>query len=199
MKFDATELSVRATPDAGEIKAEYHFKNDGDKELIVLALDGECSCTSAKSDRVRYRPGESGVIQVTYVPKIGDSGAQQKKVTISTDDATTPVVKLVLKTELSRFVKLAPGALVWKESEAEVDKVISLGSSLGKILDVFDAVSLHGGVHVLVAKTGDSFEVKVRPTKTGVFEDFVRIRVTIENVGIRTYQVPAYRRTDSGS
>lgn len=190
--FEATEVNAEAEVDAPSIKAQFKFTNTGSSELMILTVEGECGCTSAKADRVRYGPGEKGVIAVTYTPTARDHGVQLKKITVTTDDATEPVVRLALKTELRSYVTWGPTALVW--SESGLDKVVTFQGDLGKIVQVVHVASLRGKARASIVKSDSQFEVKVTPLAEGAFEDTLMVRLLIEGVGEKTYQIPVLRQ-----
>lgn len=65
----------------GDVTCQFTFTNTGDAPLLILRAQASCGCTSPEYPRQPIRPGESGVISVTYHAK-GRPGVFQKSVYI---------------------------------------------------------------------------------------------------------------------
>ncbi len=50
-------------------KVEFEFTNKGDKPLIIYKASASCGCTKATWPKQPIKPGEKGVIVVTYDSK----------------------------------------------------------------------------------------------------------------------------------
>ncbi len=92
MKFD------KETHDFGKIKSgdkvtwEYKFTNTGKSPLIVKDAIASCGCTKPEWPQTPIKPGESGVIKVTFNSS-GKMGLQDKQITITAN--TNPAQNLV--------------------------------------------------------------------------------------------------------
>lgn len=65
----------------GDVTAEFSFTNTGDTPLLITRAASSCGCTVPEYTKKPIRPGESGVISVTYHAK-GRPGPFQKTVKI---------------------------------------------------------------------------------------------------------------------
>jgi len=63
----------------GDVTVEFPFSNTGDAPLLVLRAASSCGCTVPEYPKKPLRPGETGVIKVTYHAK-GRPGPFQKSV-----------------------------------------------------------------------------------------------------------------------
>ena len=62
----------------GEVVSHFFkFKNTGKSNLIITDAHGSCGCTVPKWQKEPIKPGDSGVIEVTF-DSFGKSGAQKK-------------------------------------------------------------------------------------------------------------------------
>ena len=63
----------------GDVTIDFKFSNTGDKPLMILRCQASCGCTTPDYTRKPLKPGESGVIKVTYHAK-GRPGTFTKSV-----------------------------------------------------------------------------------------------------------------------
>ncbi|MDO4496357.1 MAG: DUF1573 domain-containing protein [Bacteroidales bacterium] len=63
----------------GDATVEFPFTNSGDSPLLIVRAQSSCGCTVPEFPKKPIRPGESGVIKVTYHAK-GRPGPFQKSV-----------------------------------------------------------------------------------------------------------------------
>ena len=70
----------------GDVKAEFEFTNEGDTPLLIIRATASCGCTTPEHPKKPLRPGEKGVITVTYHAK-GRPGPFDKSIYVYTNDA----------------------------------------------------------------------------------------------------------------
>lgn len=75
---------------------EYGFVNNSKKPLVITRLVSTCSCAKAEYDKRVIKPGERGVIRLTYSPE-GRVGKNIRRVFVYTDDNTQPSAVLRLE------------------------------------------------------------------------------------------------------
>lgn len=75
---------------------EYSFVNRGSSALVISRLVSTCSCAVATYDKRVVKPGERGVIRLTYNAK-GRVGTNLQRVFVYTGDNTQPTVILRLE------------------------------------------------------------------------------------------------------
>ena len=64
------------------LKTDFKFKNDGNSPLIITDGYASCGCTKPTWPKAPIKPGESGIIHVTFDSK-GKMGLQDKMITIT--------------------------------------------------------------------------------------------------------------------
>lgn len=65
----------------GDVSCEFKFTNTGSSPLLIIRAQASCGCTTPEYPKHPIRPGESGVISVTYHAK-GRPGTFQKSIYI---------------------------------------------------------------------------------------------------------------------
>lgn len=112
--------------DYGNIKqsangvCEFKFKNTGKEPLIISMARGSCGCTVPEWPKEPIKPGESGVIKVSYDTK--RTGPINKNVTITSNAKTAPtkVLRITGNVEAAPVEETFPGKTV--PSGAPVEK-----------------------------------------------------------------------------
>ncbi|MDE6449059.1 MAG: DUF1573 domain-containing protein [Muribaculaceae bacterium] len=82
---------VNTSHDFGNIKEEgdpvsyeFEFTNTGDEPLVIVSASASCGCTRPEFPKKPIKPGKTGVIKVTYLPK-GRPGEFTKTVRVRTN------------------------------------------------------------------------------------------------------------------
>lgn len=74
---------------------EIVVKNSGQSTLLIRALQPNCSCLEAKTEKVELKPGTSSTIKITFAPK-GRPGIQNKSIAVYSNDPRNPVQRITL-------------------------------------------------------------------------------------------------------
>lgn len=67
--------------DGGKVTHEFEFVNEGKEPLKITEARAQCGCTTPEYPKGEIKPGESGVLKVTYNP-LGRPGGFTKVVTV---------------------------------------------------------------------------------------------------------------------
>lgn len=89
------------------------FTNTGNQVLTINRVQPTCGCTTTKLDKTTFAPGKSGEIKLKFTPK--GSGPQTKYVKIHTNDPTTPVTSLAIKSTVRQTVASTPRTFAMKD------------------------------------------------------------------------------------
>lgn len=89
------------------IERTFKIRNEGDEPLRILEVKPSCGCTVADYDRT-IRPGAVGTVKAA-VKSAGFDGPIAKSVTVRTNDAANPRLELVIKANVSPYVRVRPG------------------------------------------------------------------------------------------
>jgi hypothetical protein len=97
MRFDKVLIDgERMLQDEAPRTFEYSFVNQGSSSLFISRLVSTCSCAVATYDKRAVKPGERGVIRLTYNAK-GRVGTNLQRVFVYTGDNTQPTAILRLE------------------------------------------------------------------------------------------------------
>lgn len=83
----------------GPVTHEFTFTNKGNAPLIIVSAKATCGCTQPSYPKEPIKPGESGVIKVTYNPA-GRPGPFNKQIAIRTNDKRDPKSTVRIKGEV---------------------------------------------------------------------------------------------------
>jgi hypothetical protein len=93
MVFSDAEQDFGSIVQGESITKIYHFKNEGDVDLIISSANGSCGCTIPKWPKTPIKVGQSGEIEVIFNSQ-GKKGKQTKKVYITAN--THPINNVIV-------------------------------------------------------------------------------------------------------
>ena len=101
MHFDKVLIDgVKMSQEDAPRTFEYSFVNRGSSDLVISSLVSTCSCAVATYDKRVVKPGERGVIRLTYSAK-GRVGTNLQRVFVYTGDNVQPTAILRLEVTTS--------------------------------------------------------------------------------------------------
>lgn len=92
--FDKDTFNLGNVPYGGNGNFEFKFTNTGKSDLVIKDVQRTCGCTSTDWVKEPVKPGQSGVVKVSYNTHI--MGAFQKIIHVYSN-ASQPVVTLTFK------------------------------------------------------------------------------------------------------
>lgn len=160
LSWDSHEVTIPPAPGASAVTAEFHFRNTETTAMTITSVHPACGCTTAKLEKTRYAPGETGVLTVTFT--IGDrTGPQRKTIEVQEAGAKAPDV-LTLSVPLPEPMKVSPSALEWKVGETPAAKAIQISTNPGVQFDRAESTSTEFEIHSTPAAHG-GWAIQVRP------------------------------------
>jgi len=81
MKFDNDSFDFGKINQGDKVTHEYKFTNTGKSPLVLTDGFATCGCTKPEWPKTPVKPGESGIIKVTF-NSAGKSGLQDKQITL---------------------------------------------------------------------------------------------------------------------
>lgn len=85
IKFENDILDFHTIRSGEKVTGSFKFKNVGDHDLVIGDVAANCGCTVADYPKQAIKPGEEGMISVTYDSK-GTHGMRiEKYVTVSSN------------------------------------------------------------------------------------------------------------------
>ena len=117
------DLSVEAG--AGDVVAEFPFKNEGTAAVTIKELKASCGCTTPTVESRVVPAGGSGVIKAVYAT--GDrSGPQSVRITVVTNEPGSELVVLPLRVDIQPLVSITPRLVHWSKADGLVARIIEL-------------------------------------------------------------------------
>lgn len=95
LKPNLVELDFGRLSQGTDANRELTLKNEGKKDLIIRAIQTNCTCLSAEPDQMTLRPGAEGKLSITLKTQ-GRAGTQQKAITIYSTDPRNPVQRITV-------------------------------------------------------------------------------------------------------
>ena len=123
--FDHPEQRVAPKIADTQVRLGYHFTNSGTESVTITNIAPSCSCTAAALAKATYKPGEGGVIDVTFT--IGARmGTQSKTITVSTSDPKQPTTVLTLDVDIPEQATFSHRVMTWMLGEKPDAKSVTM-------------------------------------------------------------------------
>ncbi len=140
LTWEKTEIDLHPKRGEAEVVANFKYENKTDKTITIKNVRSSCGCTVASLKKNEVAPGEKGEVTATF--KIGGrTGAQQKTVTVETDDPAQPVTNLLLKATIPDVLQVQPSFVFWETGAAAKPKQITVTAGDGVTLTKVDVTS----------------------------------------------------------
>lgn len=81
LKFESDKHDFGTIIEGEKVSFAFNFKNVGRGDLVIRAAQGSCGCTVPEYPKEAVKPGESGVINVTFNSE-GKEGEQMKTIDV---------------------------------------------------------------------------------------------------------------------
>ena len=66
LEFEKDHIEVKADPADDKIPVQFKFKVTGEETVTIKEIQSSCGCLSAKTDKMSYGPGDSGVVDSVF-------------------------------------------------------------------------------------------------------------------------------------
>lgn len=119
----ALDLSVEAG--AGDLVAEFPFKNKGAAPVTIRELTASCGCTTPTVETRLVPVGGKGVIKATYAVG-GRVGSQSAHITVTTDEAGAEPASLQLRVNIQPAISVTPRLVLWAKADGLVSRTIEI-------------------------------------------------------------------------
>jgi hypothetical protein len=90
-EFEKTEYNFGEIMQGQQVTHEFKFKNTGGSDLVITNAVGSCGCTVPEFPKDPVKPGNSGIIKVTFNSD-GKQDEQNKTVTLTANTQPTETV-----------------------------------------------------------------------------------------------------------
>jgi hypothetical protein len=171
LDFETLLQEIHMDSDAAQATADFKFTNTSDKPLSIMKYDAACSCmgVTISGGKLRYAPGESGVVRATF--HMGNfSGTVDKSVVLwmSGDPQGAPSKQLTVRVHIPVLVEVTPKTLQWDVDGAAKSQSIRVVMNHKSPIQVTQVTSSSEAfTHELKTITaGKEYEIVVTPTAT---------------------------------
>ena len=106
---------------AQTVTNKFLLKNTGNTTLLIESVKSDCGCTTASLKEKSIYPNQQEPLLVIFNAK-NRQGAQDKRITIKSNDPAQPAQRIFLKGEIIPFLKARPAILVisgWRTETIE--------------------------------------------------------------------------------
>ena len=197
LEFEAKLVEVHAAADAEQAQIDFKFTNKGDKPVFISHINPDCDCltimasggTTLPDKRIRYRPGEAGIIRSEF--KIGNKKGQLDQkvlVWLSGDPKDKPSIQLTARIQVPKLINMAPRTLKWEVGEEATTKAIEVVMKHDQPIHITETktTSPHFTIDLVTVEKGKRYTLNVTPKDTkspgiGVIQVFTDSNVELQN------------------
>ncbi|OHE89411.1 MAG: hypothetical protein A3G75_08620 [Verrucomicrobia bacterium RIFCSPLOWO2_12_FULL_64_8] len=183
LEWKTTDVRLKAEIGQESVVVVFPFRNAGEKPVRIVSVAPSCDCVAAKPEKEVYAPGESGEIRAE-VDLTGRVGPQAKFITVTTDEAARPTVKLALVVDVPEPLVITPRFLLWREGESPEGKSVEIKVTEPSKVALKEFQSNNPFFEVRMERGSESghFLLRVKPKETKTGEEAV-IRLNVAVVG----------------
>jgi hypothetical protein len=98
--LDSTFIDLGKVKKGSVKEVTYHFKNTGNKNLIISEVRAACGCTVPETPEKPFAPGEEGVIKAKFDTKSQPAGEHRKYVNV-TANTSPSISELTFRVEVT--------------------------------------------------------------------------------------------------
>ena len=99
IKWIETHKNFGKITEGQKVEVAFHFRNTGNKPLIIERVQPSCGCTVAETPKEPIAPGKEGVIKGAFDSN-GRVGMQHKSIYVETNTKETRNQELVFELEV---------------------------------------------------------------------------------------------------
>ncbi|MBY0427508.1 MAG: DUF1573 domain-containing protein [Cytophagales bacterium] len=99
MFFPKTEFETWKIQQGNTVSTQFSFSNLGKKDLVIMKVKTNCSCTTADAETKTVKPGESSTIKISFQTEDRE-GWEEKLVTVYSNDPVNPVKILKIRASI---------------------------------------------------------------------------------------------------
>jgi len=168
LQWDTQRIEATAQQGENTVTGIFHFVNSGTASITIISVQPSCGCTTAEISKRDYAPEEAGEIKAVFT--VGDrEGVQEKTILVTTEDAPTEPISLMLRVTIPELLTFSSRQLLWQNMEEPTEKsIIVTNTSPHKIAEIEHArtSSSSGTIRIETAEPGVKYRVFVRPAST---------------------------------
>lgn len=168
LTFDSKEVEIDAPAGASEVVADFPFKNDSKKEIIITQSAPDCSCIGIgiKDGKFTYAPGESGLIRAVF--DMGNfTGSVDKGIGVwlKGDPVEKPSINLKVKVNIPELIVVSSKSVKWTVGDEPKPQSIRVEMKHTQPIHItgFSSTSKDYLVEIKEIEKGKSYDVLITP------------------------------------
>ena len=165
--WEKTVRELRAQPGDEKVESIFRFRNAGAFPVKISRIIPSCGCTTARTEKEIYAPGERG--EITGVFKIGSrTGMQNKTIEIHTDPPTAKPVYLAMVTNISENVEMDRRIVFWSRGEQPEAREIRMKVLQSDPIRIVRAETTEPRLRAILREisSGKEYVVRIQPADT---------------------------------
>lgn len=171
LTFSEVRKPLEVGPESNTTSADFTFKNDTDQAVVIRKYKADCSCMSVeiKGAKLRYEPGESGVVRANFdVSAITGSVEKTAMLWLDQDSEEKPSVRLTVDLHIQELIKLEPKSVKWELNDKAQPQVIRIEVAQGQTIKLGDVKASNPMFksELKVLEEGKRYELVVTPSQT---------------------------------
>ncbi|MDR2463533.1 MAG: DUF1573 domain-containing protein [Verrucomicrobiales bacterium] len=195
LEFAKTHLEFNAKAGDTQVEIIFQFINRGTEGIEITKIQTSCECITARLDKKRYAPGESGEIKTWFV--FGERGGERfKQLMLATDDRINPVHRLSFLVRIPEYLQVEPAAVFW--SMGAPVSMQTLTVKIPETVPIARSLKIAGKHPRLQLKLnekqrGRAYELQMEPRNLDErFRDEIVLEASFPGIGVKRYKVYAY-------
>ena len=164
IEWEKKEITVAVHPVQLKKEVEFKFCNIGKEPIDLLSMHPSCGCISVLPEKMRYLPGESGILKV--VVDLGNrTGSQKKSIKIITSDNPAQHQILYLKIDIPEAYLFSTKRLTWESGQKKPTQTVTFTNvsseaiSIGKVTSSNDRL----GIKIKTLRKGFEYRLELTP------------------------------------
>lgn len=101
MEWKEKSIDFGKIPEGRRLEIVYHFRNTGNKPLVISRVEPGCGCTVAETPKEPIAPGKEGVIKAAFDSN-GRTGTQHKSISVYANTKGTQRHELAFEAEVEK-------------------------------------------------------------------------------------------------
>ncbi|MGB0292798.1 MAG: DUF1573 domain-containing protein [Luteolibacter sp.] len=177
LEFESKLVEVNAAADDKSSQIDFKFTNKGKDPVFISHIDPDCDCltimasggTTLADKRIRYRPGESGIIRSQF--KIGNKRGQldhNVMVWLTGDPKDEPSIQLKARINVPQLITMIPRTLKWEVGEQTKAKSVEVIMNHDRPIQITETKSTSPNftIEMAVIEKGKHYTLSVVPKDT---------------------------------
>jgi hypothetical protein len=165
LTWEAQQIDLTAKVSDKVATAVFHFTNAGQTPITITSVKPDCGCTTAELEKKTYAPGERGEIKTVFEfqSRVGQQG---HLIQVTTDEAPTAPIALVLHVNILEPMTCSPRLLLWSIGGENSEKTATISANPGNRItsvEIKSTVPDEATTRIETVEAGKKYQVVAQP------------------------------------